>query len=781
MKEHYTAEEIARALGVSVRAVQKRGKAEKWSHIAQIGGRRGRGSRLFVASRLPLKIQEAIRDWEILRLTDGPAPVGPEPPQASGANATWPSASVDLLQPQAPGLMATVSECLAAAQARLEARRRNPQPLPAGLSERAKQVGLARYQLVQAWRDAVSGTSRGEREQATEAFLAAYHCGGLLPRVLGILGRVTRPTLYRWDKKLREAEDDFVAVTDSRDGCLRGGSRRRTERRLSETAQRALLRCWLQPNRPSVTTAIRAARVLLEHEGVREPASDRTFRRWLRDYVLSNQHVVVLAREGEKAYKDKIGAFVNRDPGALSVGDCLVADGHDLNFFIRHPHTGRPARMKLIVFYDWASRYPAGWQIMPTESSVAIHAALRRAVITLGKVPRAVYLDNGKAFKAKVFTETDVDLQECVGLYGRLGIAVVTAMPYEARAKIVERFFSTLSDQFEAVLPSYCGASIERKPAWQLRNERLHRAWHEAKFQGWMPDIREAAHMLERYVDWYVSQPHRGLGGKTPKEVFDAGKGPGVDEMALGWEFLWRETKRPRRCRIRMWGIDYEGDCLHGLDGQQVVVFYDAADLSRMWVCGMEGRLLGEISPVQAVHPLARLFGGEVAVDQVKAALERQRRLRKRTVESLRELGVVPEELRQVVDAPWGMAAVVRGRECFPAPDGVAETDGAMVCEGNDSLCLDGERAGDEVRLQLVYDGLGAGDHDGPASPDVDRPEWWASEPERYEWCWRAKHVHGVSLGAEDEAFMVYYEQTDVFRTHFAERYAQLAELYGVV
>ena len=78
-------------------------------------------------------------------------------------------------------------------------------------------------------------------------------------------------------------------------------------------------------------------------------------------------------REGEKALDDLVGPYITRDSSMLNVGDVLVADGHRLNFDCIHPFTGRPARMTLILWLDWASRMPAGWEIMPEEDTVAIN------------------------------------------------------------------------------------------------------------------------------------------------------------------------------------------------------------------------------------------------------------------------------------------------------------------------------------------------------------------------------------------------------------------------
>lgn len=59
--------------------------------------------------------------------------------------------------------------------------------------------------------------------------------------------------------------------------------------------------------------------------------------------------------------------------------------------------------MTLLLFFDGASNCPLGWEIMPSENTDCISSAFRRTCLLLGKFPRVVYLDNGRAFRAKFF------------------------------------------------------------------------------------------------------------------------------------------------------------------------------------------------------------------------------------------------------------------------------------------------------------------------------------------------------------------------------------------
>ena len=128
-----------------------------------------------------------------------------------------------------------------------------------------------------------------------------------------------------------------------------------------------------------------------------------TFRRFAESFKKNNYSRWILFREGEKAYHDKVEAYIERDISKLEVGDVLIADGHTLNFQVINPFTGKPTRATLVGFLDWKSTALVGYEIMMSENTQCIASALRNAIINLGMIPKVIYQDNGKAFKAKYF------------------------------------------------------------------------------------------------------------------------------------------------------------------------------------------------------------------------------------------------------------------------------------------------------------------------------------------------------------------------------------------
>jgi putative transposase len=301
------------------------------------------------------------------------------------------------------------------------------------------------------------------------------------------------------------------------------------------------------------------------------------------------------------------------------------------------------------------------------------------------------------------------------------------------------------------------------------RNEKWHRARHDRRTGGFIPDIREAAYILSLYIQWYGRQPHDGLGGRCPEDVLAEGLGPGIDPAELGSEFLWAKKVTPRRCRITLYGIDYESDCLYGWN-DELIAKYDTSDLGKVYLHTTDGACLGEALPVSALSPIAKMLGGEVAsVDQVKAAIKRQHSLAKQTKRNLTELGAGPDAADSINVLPYSRKVAV-----LPAPE-----PGGGVSPQAKPAAEEMEPA-EKARLELVVSNAEAEIRQREeAGPVVERPEYWRSEHDRYEWAWRAVHQHKMQISNEDRAYMAYFEQTVEFQENYAGWYRSLAELYA--
>jgi putative transposase len=494
-------------------------------------------------------------------------------------------------------------------------------PAPDFFSEKAKKIALARVDLINAWKE-----YRKDHKKVTDAdnkFLDIYNSNIFYKSLHGVLGNISIKTLYRWSKELAGTKDWSRLVPNYEKREL-----------LNKEEEKAFLSVLLRPGKFRIGTAITMTKIYLKKEGIPSEKSDRTFRRFAKRYKAKHYDSWVLARQGQKALKDKVAPFVRRDPSLLEVGDVLIADGHRLNFQTINPFTGKPCRAVLVGFLDWKSHCLAGYEIMLEENTQCILSALRDSILRLGKIPKHTYQDNGKAFRSRFFTSTE-SFEELgfYGLLGRLGIVPVFAKPYNARAKPIERWFKDFSNTFEKLMPSYVGNSIENKPPRMLRNENFHKALHKER----IPKIEEIIQRIEIWLEWQRSQPCPHVEGKTIGQVFDDGKGPGININDLDDLMMEMKITKIGQNGIRLCNQEYYDKALYGLR-ENVLVRYSIFDLSYLKVFSMSGEFLCIANRVQPTHPMANHLGTPKDMEELKQKLSEHRKLEKKTTQDVRRL-----------------------------------------------------------------------------------------------------------------------------------------------
>lgn len=489
---------------------------------------------------------------------------------------------------------------------------------------KAKQIALARYDLVNLWVDYIKNSPLKKTESGKE-FLEIYNKGEIYSALYKILGHVAVGTIYRWQKEIKN-NNNFENLIPKYDYGEKEHSAKLTQNEL--IVFKSLL---LSPNKVNIGKATRLTKHILSKRGLASPSSAQTFRRFANNYRNKHYDEWIFAREGQKALRDKVQPYITRDISKLEVGDVLVADGHRLAVQCINPYTGKPCRPTLIGYLDWKSTALVGYEIMLEENTQAITSALRNSIINLGKIPKICYQDNGKAFKSKFFK---CNLQECgiQGLFDKLGIIPVFAQPYNARAKVIERFFRELQDGFERLMPSFVGANIMDKPAYLNRNEKFHKNAHN----DFIPTIEQLSMMLDYYMEYHRSLECPNVKGKTIGEVFESGKGSGIDLEKLDDLMMSKEIRTINRDGIRFLNADYYNDCLYGVK-ERVQIKYSLLDLTKIKVYTLNNEFICYANRVMPIHPMATYLGDVKDQEELKQKLKQQKSLEKQTVKNIRK------------------------------------------------------------------------------------------------------------------------------------------------
>jgi len=176
--------------------------------------------------------------------------------------------------------------------------------------------------------------------------------------------------------------------------------------------------------------------------------------RWHYDNHVDRKSVYI-ARHGEEAYRNDIAGYITR--AAPGVDECWFSDHHIFDAAARvwDPERGKWAAVRpwLTAWMDWGSLYFTGFQIRAlAPNRDAIERSLRSAVEkNAGVAPLHVYIDNGKDYKAMGFSRPilrKTDEQRVASVCDALGSRVHFAIPYNARAKVIERIFGIVCGQF---------------------------------------------------------------------------------------------------------------------------------------------------------------------------------------------------------------------------------------------------------------------------------------------------------------------------------------------
>ncbi len=445
-----------------------------------------------------------------------------------------------------------------------------------------------------------------------------YNGKRLVPELYNLKGPRKERALREWLRIYHETNFDMYALIHKSKGKYK-------ERKISYQEQQYLLHLLLNPNRIKIGSAITNLKQMSRNGIIESQANERTLRRWCEEWAARHPAEWHQARDGSKFVSENLIKSIMRDDSTLEVGQVWVADGHTLSFDILNPQTGRAQRMTMIMVMDWASRYPVGASLAFTEDSQHILTAFRNGFIncaqiaennsgTMAVLPKYVYLDNGKAFRAKLFHERweEHDLnKELGGIFPRLNIGVRFAESYNAKAKIIERFFKTFQEQFERFITTFRGASIDDKPSVLHRNE----VWAKKLYTGKPPTIEETMQMIAFYVRFcYGETPHTPLNRRTPYEVFSAARiaeTRQIEISRLNFLMMAMERKNIRAEGIRLDKKVYWHRELVNHVGQPCIIRFDYSDARWIVVYDKNDVFICQAALRKAQHPFI-----EVSMDK---------------------------------------------------------------------------------------------------------------------------------------------------------------------
>lgn len=424
-----------------------------------------------------------------------------------------------------------------------------------------------------------------------------------------------------------------------------------------------------------------------------------------------------LAREGERAYRERMAPYLKRGyvdvwANQVWVGDHAIHDREIQNDVFEEVPYGSPGRLRASAFVDYRSR--KAWITWAWEgSSRSIAATMLRAMLEVGP-PEQIYVDNGKDYKkvAKGATHgSEVDLVDDdkaprnwweneyqrldrTGLLARLGIAVTHCIPRHPQSKHVERFFRTMHMRLDALGDTYTSGSPFTRPELTEKLMMRHRRLLKAGRVADSTHITASRFMIDclLWLDEYNNTPQRGEGmdGRSPNEVFASERNPNQkpvpDPSSLSLLLAEYERRQVHECAVRLNNYRYTPRsedrlawaAMHEANETEVLVGYNAEDLEFAVALTLDGHLLAWLE----AEPMIRFAPNDPTTQaQIGQSMEIRRGLEKaakgglKFIESTaRSLGAQsPEEmLRSRHQLPANTTPVISQRKPRLRPDKTA-------------------------------------------------------------------------------------------------------------
>ncbi len=352
------------------------------------------------------------------------------------------------------------------------------------------------------------------------------------------------------------------------------------------------------------STAAGLFEAMLTRFGVSSLPTLRAVQRWFSGWKLRNPQLF-LAISNPDAWRNRyMSAAGDASAGILRLnqhwemdstpGDLLLADG---------------TRHTIVGCIDVFSRRLT-LHVSRSSSSAAVAATLRKALLKWG-VPEMVKTDNGSDYVSRHITSL---------LLG-LDIRRETCAPFSPWQKpFIERALGTFSHDLLEFLSGFIGHSVADRKDIEARRSFAQRLMKKGEEPA---ELRMGPEELQEFCDrWaedvYGRKAHSELNGKSPWQMAVDWTGPLrsiMDERALDVLLLpapGEGTRRVTKKGLRVDGNLFAHANLGGLEGQDVQVRLDDADIGHVYVFDLDGAFV-----CKAVCPeILGISRQEVAVAQ---------------------------------------------------------------------------------------------------------------------------------------------------------------------
>lgn len=383
--------------------------------------------------------------------------------------------------------------------------------------------------------------------------------------------QVAPNTFYKW-KKLWSQRHDLADLVDTR------GRKNKGESSISEEHWNYFYSLYMTQQQRSVKFCY-----------------DETFKKFHRENEVFPSYFAFYRKEetipdaaickyrlGQKAFKDGVDTYIGRSTAGLETNEIWQSDHHLCDVLVRDENN-KVTRLWLTVWMDIKSRkiVNAFLRNGDPNTDTVLHS-LHLGIKSTGYIPKKLYTDNGKDYKAKRGLRMDVP----DSVSNLLGIkTIINAIPYNAQAKMIERFFYTLENQFGKTFQTYAGKNAVSRP-------EIVKSVPIEKY----PTIEKFKELFYIWLEEYHNTVHSAKDMKdTPNHVYEeylCSERRKADLEEVRFIFMKKEKRKVQQNGVVVNGLEFWDEKLVLHLGEYVNVLVEYENIQKVEIQDMEGRYI---------------------------------------------------------------------------------------------------------------------------------------------------------------------------------------------
>ncbi|CAA0097784.1 Uncharacterised protein [BD1-7 clade bacterium] len=439
----------------------------------------------------------------------------------------------------------------------------------------------------------------------------------------------SKPTLYRWEKKLNEQGIDALAGDKGKG--RRGTGTIDNQPELNEYILGMIV------DKPHIKMAT-LNKALQAHFANTQTSlvSIATLERWVNKWKADNLALYTSLINPDQWKNKYMDAQGSASEDVISLNQRWEFDSTPADLMLKD---GRHSILGVIDIYSRRTLFI----VMPTSDSKGVAKVIRKAILAWG-VPETAKTDNGADYKSKwirhVFNALDVKQEFCPPFQG-------WKKPH------IERVFRTFAHDIAEILPGFIGHNVAERKAIEAQKSFSERLFQKDQ----LIEVGIESNELQAFCnDWleyeYHPREHQSL-KCSPNEKAATYTGhirTVSDERLL--DVLLSEPAGNRT--IKKTGISLNGGTyihpqLAAHTGQQVNVFYDEDDIGRIYVHDLNGNYLCTAED-PTITGVSRTEVAQKAKTIQKEAIEEERKRLKKAARKVTKRDVAQQILQHRAD-----------------------------------------------------------------------------------------------------------------------------------